>query len=450
MGWTRPSSTSIDDEDPSRRRPPLLPVSPSPAGAHGLAPMKERIAAVQKVERQLAQHRSHGSRMGLLLVRLLQLREFNILFGYGVGQGLLDAAARLIGSVLRPADQVLRSGEGEFLVLLPDVLSPNHALLAAHRVVRAFQQPLVVEGQGMLATVAVGVAIHPEHDDSAEGLCRRADIAYGHALRSGEHAAVYEPDDRFLDVPYAALRGALEDGQLQVHLQPIVETRSGRVVGAESLARWSTPALGNIGPDIFVPLAEQTGLIGEMTRWSLNTTLRHASDARFGDRGMHVSLNLSPRVFLDAGVGEQLLGALRLWDIPTRAVVLEVTEGAVMEDPALSAMVLERMRGAGMGIAIDDFGVGQSSFSYLRQFPANEIKIDQSFIRDMVNDRRSAQLVGAMIELAHRLDMRVVAEGVEDEATLKMLASMDCDLVQGFHIGRPQAARDFLAQLPPA
>jgi diguanylate cyclase (GGDEF)-like protein len=412
--------------------------------------MTDRLQSLAAVDAHLARMLAPGVRVGVLMVRLLRLRELNILFGYELGQRLVETSAAAIAAALRPVDVVVQTGEHEFVLLLPDLLSPNHAVLAAHRVVRVFQRPLEVDGQGMLATVAVGVALAPEHGSHADALCRRADIAFGEARRNGEHVAVYDPRETLLDVPYGTLRRALEQGQLQVYLQPILDLKGDRLIGAESLARWTSPGLGTIRPDVFVPLAERTGLIGEMTRWSINVTLRHTALARLGDRGMHVSINVSPRVFLDHSFGEQMLAALRIWDVPPAAVVLEVTEGAMMEDPGHSASVLGSLRDAGLSISIDDFGTGFSSFTYLRRFPANEVKIDQSFIFEVARDARTARLVRSMIELAHRLEMRVVAEGVEDATTLEALREMGCDYVQGFHVGRAEPAEAFAARLDPA
>ena len=404
----------------------------------------EQLAALDdSIERCAAR----GRPVGVMLVRILRLREVNILFGYAFGQHLIDQATARLAAVLRPVDQVLVVGEGEFVVCLPDLLSVNHALLAANRVVRAFREPLPVDGHGMFASVNAGVAVGPLHGADADALCRCAEIAYGEAQRNGSHAALFDPQDHRAQVSFGQLRAALDLGRLMAHLQPIYDLRDGRVVGAESLARWDCENLGSVSPDVFVPLAEQTGLIGDLTRWSLNATLRHASEARLAERGMRVSINLSPRVFLERAFGDELLGALRVWDVAPEAVTLEVTEGAVMEDPQHSAEVLNRMSAAGISISIDDFGTGYSSFSYLRQFPADEVKIDKSFIREIVHDERSAQLVRSMIDLAHRLQMRVVAEGVEDEATIAVLLEMDCDLAQGFHLGRPQPAADFVAAL---
>ncbi len=410
--------------------------------------MLSRAGVLATLDTRIREHTETGKTLGVLVVRILRLRELNILFGYEVGERLVEAVAQRMSSALRPVDRVLQAGDNEFVLMLPELLSANHALLAAHRVLRAFEQPLTVDGYDLLATVAIGVAIGPQHGDSADALCRRADIAFGEGLRSGEHVALFVPRESYLDVPYGELRNALGNGELQPHLQPIFEVRSGRLIGAESLARWHSPVLGTISPDIFVPLAEQTGLIGELTRWSMNATLRFAGLARLAERGMHFSINLSPRVFLQHDFGDQLLAALKIWDVPARALMLEITEGSVMEDPGRSATVLQRMRAAGMSIAIDDFGTGHSSLSYLKQFPADEVKLDRSFIRDIAHDERSARLLRAIIELAHRLEMRVVAEGVEDAATLHVLGEMGCDLAQGFHLGRAQPAEQFVAALP--
>src|SRR5690606_37618458 len=254
------------------------------------------------------------------------------------------------------------------------------------------------------------------HGHRAARLGRRAEAAYAQALRSRERAALSAPSSEFTEVSYVELRDALQEGRLEVHLQPMLELRRGTMVGVESLARWYSPRWGWVSPQLFVQFAEQTGLIGELSRWSINATLRHAVAARLAERGLRIALNLSPRLFAEPGLAEQIVAALKLWDVPASSVVLEITENAIMDNPERSAQVLEQLHAAGLRIAIDDFGVGYSSFAYLRQFPASELKIDQSFILDMKRSKRSRQLVRSMIDLAHHLDMQVVAEGVADAA----------------------------------
>jgi EAL domain-containing protein (putative c-di-GMP-specific phosphodiesterase class I) len=196
-----------------------------------------------------------------------------------------------------------------------------------------------------------------------------------------------------------------------------------------------------------VPLSEHCGLIGDFTRWSLHASLRLCAEARKHDSSLQIAVNMSPLVFAEDDVVEQIMAALRLWDVPPTAIVLEVTEGAIMEDPHRSGRILQRLHGEGLGIAIDDFGTGYSSFAYLRQFPATELKIDQSFVRGMGSESRSLQLVQSMIDLGHHLGILVVAEGVEDQGTLEQITELGCDLAQGFHICHPQPAEQFIAGL---
>ena len=396
----------------------------------------------------IAQREVAGDVLGVLLIKVPRVREFNLLFGYLAGERMLHGCHRLIESAVRAVDVVLKVGEAEFAVLLPGLMSRNHALLAANRLVRAFQGPVPTNSGRVQVAAVIGVTVCPDHGTSPEDLCRRADVACSLAARTIERFAIYTPAEGEGEIPYEDLREALDRGRLELYLQPIWDLRTGLVVGAESLARWKSPRLGWVSPTAFVAVAEQTGLITELTRWSLNATLRHGAVARLAERNMRLSVNLSPVVFLEPGFTEHVLSLLRLWEVPGNAITFEVTENAIMENLGRSASVLERLSAEGLNIAIDDFGTGYSSFSYLKQFRASELKIDQSFVCDVLADTRSAQLVRSMIDLAHNLDMKVCAEGVEDQPTLDALTNMDCDFAQGFHLRRPQPADDFVSSLP--
>ncbi|WP_442512485.1 EAL domain-containing protein [Novilysobacter longmucuonensis] len=225
-------------------------------------------------------------------------------------------------------------------------------------------------------------------------------------------------------MPYELLRDAITGNQLEVYLQPILDLRQHRLTGAEALSRWHDPQLGQVSPDNFIGLAEDTGLISDLTRWNLNASLRHLARARRQVPDMNLSVNLSPRMFAERDIAVQIASALDVWDTSPEAVTLEVTENALMEDPALSLRLLTSLRDRGFGISIDDFGSGYSSLAYLKQFPATELKIDRSFVMDMQSDARSVQLVRSMIDLGHHLQMHVVAEGVEDATTLELLTRM--------------------------
>jgi len=239
----------------------------------------------------------------------------------------------------------------------------------------------------------------------------------------------------------ADLREAIEGGQLEVYFQPIWDLRAARITGAEALARWQHPRLGPISPAQFVAMAETSGMIAELTRWSVNASLQHAVEARRAGLRLPVSINLSAVAFAERGLVEHLLDALKLWGVPARDLVIEVTETAIISDLDRGAHILDRLSDEGVRVSIDDFGVGNSSFAYLREFPATELKIDRSFVTGMIQNPRSAQLAKAMIDFAHHLGMQVVAEGVEDKATLGKLAELDCDYAQGYVLGHATAGR---------
>jgi diguanylate cyclase (GGDEF)-like protein len=403
----------------------------------------------EAIESRLARARAKRQHLGVLLLRLRRLREFRIGFGYAAADRMAELAHRRMVEVLRPADTVLRTGEAEFVIIVPDMPNPDHALLAAHRLVRAFEEPLPLDERAVLATVAVGISRGPEDGDNADLLLRRAEQAYRKARLSVDRLALFAPDVDAVDVPHADLHEAIVNNRLQIYLQAQWDLRHDHLAGAESLARWNSPQWGQVEPNAFIPLAEQTGLITPLTRWSLNNTLNICAQARRQGLAIPFSINFSPRVLPERGVVEQILDALRIWDVPPEAIVLEVTETAVLEDPAVSARLLHRLRDAGLRVSIDDFGTGHSSFSYLQQLPATELKIDKTFIADMARGARPLKLVRSLIDFARNLDMEVVAEGVEDRETLEQLRELGCDRAQGYYIGHPMPAAEFIERHRP-
>lgn len=385
--------------------------------------------------------------LGVMLVRLQRLQEFRLVHGYRASDAIGQAALARIRALLRPVDELVQVSENEFVALLPGLRDAGHAMLAGGRVVRAFEDALAVGDIAVLAPVAVGISLHPDHGAGPDDLLRRAELALRDAKRTTERCAVFLPGSERVSVPYETLHEALRTNRLEVHFEPILDLRRGTVSGYESLARWDEPGLGEVRPEVFIRLAEDTGLISELTRWSLNTTLRHAAQMRDGRHGPHVSINISPRVFGQRDIVAQVTGALSIWSVPAQAVTLEVTESALMEDPAASLRLLHRLRDVGLGIAIDDFGAGYSSLAYLKQFPATELKIDRSFVTGMYDDPRSARVVRSIIDLGHHLEVDVVAEGVEDAETLGILRALGCDRAQGYHVGHALPAGEIVGQL---
>ena len=385
--------------------------------------------------------------LGVLMLSVQGLRQFNIQHGYESGERLVARVKTLVSEALRPGDVVAQIGPGDFIVMLPGIRDGNHALLAAARLLRQFEQTLDVNGQPVLASVAIGAAVCPEHGDTPDGLCRQAESALVEARKSADRMAMSPAPLAWGAIGPAELRDAIASGQMQMQLQPIWDLKASRICGAESLARWQHPVRGAISPAVFVAMAESSGMIAEFTRWSINASLQHAVQARRRGLRLPISINLSAAAIAERGMVEHLLGALRLWDVPADAVVIEVTETSIVADFDKGADVLGRLNSEGVLISIDDFGVGNASCAYLRQFPARELKIDRSFVTGMLGNVRSMQLVKAMIDFAHHIGLRVVAEGVEDRSTLQRLVELECDHAQGYFIGYPTSAAAFFDSL---
>jgi len=382
----------------------------------------------------------------VLVVRLQGMREAQLRFGYDFGNEIMLAARDRLVEAVRHVDTVFVAGDDTFVVVLPSVRNRTHALLAATRIVGAFDSPLLRGERPWHGRAVVGVAVHPEHGTVAELLYRRAELAHDEAVRIGEPFALYQPDATPVEILYGELREDIEANRLHVAFQPLRDLRTGEVVRVESLSRWTTTAQVHVAPADFVQFAERSDLIVPLTRWSLNASLRHAATLHRGGCPLDVAINLSPRVFAEQGFAEQMLGAMDIWGVPPEAVIVEITETALLTDLDMSVRVLRCLRDRGVRVAIDDFGTGYASFAYLRHFPATELKIDRTFVDAMNTDRRTELLVQAMVDVAHRLGMEAVAEGVENEETLLRLVEMDCDLVQGYHIGQPMSAEEFVAE----
>ena len=390
---------------------------------------------------------AEGQSLGIVCIGMQGLRRLRIHAGYAAVDELLRQSAERLKAILRPGDEMIELGSGDYGLVLTGLKDSQHALLAAARVQRQFEQPFDAAGQPVLAMVSVGVAMCPEHGDEPELLCRQAEQAMLQARYEPDRMLVCKSRITPTGVDPADLLVAINEGQLSMWLQPILDVRRRRVVGAEALARWEHPTKGFISPGVFIPVAEGSGMISHFTRWSVNACLQQVSEARKLGLDFPIALNLSATAFAERGLVEQLLGGLTLWDVAPRDLVLEVTETAIVADVRRGANQLRQLNAAGVRVSIDDFGVGNASVSYLKEFPATEMKIDQSFVTGMLGDLRSLQIVKAMIGFAHQMGMRVVAEGVEDAATLEALGDLNCNLAQGWAIGKPKPAAEYMAEL---
>jgi EAL domain-containing protein (putative c-di-GMP-specific phosphodiesterase class I)/GGDEF domain-containing protein len=384
----------------------------------------------------------------LLIVRMQRMREFEAVFGYAASDAVVHAFEERLHGCLRGVDEAIRIGECDYAVVLPGLRDRNHAMLAAAKVARAFQTPLEGGGRPSRVIVSVGACMASD-DHTAEVLCRNADAACVQAQHQPERHALFNGQVQ-ASIGYEDLHQAITSNRLQVYLQPLFALESGTLCGFESLARWHDPRLGFVRPDLFVTAAEQTGLIDGLTRWSINATLRHCAPVFKTHPHLHCGINISPIALTAGGFVDQMGAALRIWDVDPAQVMLEVTETAFVDNPQLIGQALTRLREMGMRIAVDDFGTGYSSLSYFRHFHVDELKIDISFVRDMLSSPRVGRLVESIINMAHSLEATTVAEGIEDSATWNRLRELGCDVGQGYYPGRPAPAEEALVQFSAA
>jgi len=405
-----------------------------------LTGLPNRLLLYDRAEQAFAVAKRAKSSVALLLMDLDGFKDINDAYGHHVGDVLLQEVSVRLRTGLRASDTVARLGGDEFAVLLPE--SDVAGALSAAKMLRAsLDAPLTIEGVRMPISSSVGVSLFPVHGDDPLTLLRRADIAMYAAKRRGTGIALYEEGS---DLEGAArlglasdLRDALQESRLHLNYQPVIDLVTRRVCMMEALARWEHPRLGLVPPSEFIGLADRTGLMPQLSSWALGAALSRARD--WEARGIAVAVNMAVSDLSDESFPERVRAAVQEAGLAPAILHLEVTESGVMSEPERILTCLERLRDIGVRLAIDDFGTGSSSLAYLHRLPIHACKIDRSFIRRLTTEASSVAIVRATIELAHALELRVIAEGVEDAATLEVLRGMGCDLAQGYFISEPLA-----------
>jgi diguanylate cyclase (GGDEF)-like protein len=384
---------------------------------------------------------------GLLLIDLDRFKEVNDTFGHHYGDELLNQVGPRLRTALREADTVARLGGDEFAVLLPDVGSLDEAVAVAGRLRAVLEAPFRVEGVDLDVEASVGVVVSGQHGTDGTTLLQRADIAMYVAKSQSLGVVAYNPDDDGHSPARLALLGdlrrGLERGELVLHYQPKISVSTGDVVGAEALVRWQHPERGLVCPDDFIPMAERTGLIGPLTRRVLDLALGQARTWVDAGRPLTVSVNLSARNLLDEALPDMVAELLAAHRIPAALLELEVTESALMIEPARAQRLLEQLSAMGVRISLDDFGAGYTSLGQLKTLPISELKIDRSFVLAMTDDTSDALIVRSVIDLGHNLGLTIVAEGVETQQALAALTGFGCDVAQGYHLSRPTSVEVF-------
>ncbi|CAM3508387.1 putative bifunctional diguanylate cyclase/phosphodiesterase [Paracidovorax anthurii] len=436
--------TDISQEHEQRRRLEVL------AHTDPLTGLPNRGFFSRQLDEAMAQARTRREPLAVLLVNLDGFKDVNDSYGHAVGDEVLRHIAARVQGALRPGDMAGRLEGDELGVIARRVEGAQGAVEIARGLLAALAEPWrSPDGFEVVASAGVGICLFPDHGDSPE------------ALLQGAHAAVYgaKAQGRFFDerltqaarerlVLEARLRTALAQGQFALHYQPQVDIASGRIVGAEALVRWIDPQEGPIPPDRFIPVAEQTGIIGPLGEWVMREACRQAQ--RWREAGLPeltMAVNISPRQFHLTDLAGCAALALADTGFPSTLLELEITEGALAERPDEARQVLLRLRGLGLRLAIDDFGTGYSSLAHLKRFPIDVLKIDKGFIRDLPQSADDTAICAAIIAMGHSLGMAVLAEGVETPAQLDFLRGRGCDRYQGYLCHRPVPAEAFAALL---
>jgi diguanylate cyclase (GGDEF)-like protein len=383
----------------------------------------------------------------VMLMDLDRFKEINDALGHETGDALLRHVADRLRSHLGDRGVIARLGGDEFAVLLSGIASTEDAVAAGQDLARAMHPPVPINQLNLNARASIGIACGPEHGNAAATLLQRADVAMYAAKEAHSGVRVYQPSDDTNTTQRLALIGdlaqAIERRDLLVHFQPKVEPGSGIVTGAEALARWHHTDHGTIPPDVFIPLAEHSGLIRPLTMHILEVALRRCAAWQRAGHDLHVAVNLSPNGLLDTTLPEAVTRLLSQTGVPANTLTLEITESTIMADPTGSMATLDRLHAVGVKLSIDDFGTGHSSLNRLRELPIHEVKIDKSFVQRLAIDHRDRAVVRSVIQLGHALDLQVVAEGVEDATTVNHLATEECDLIQGYFISPPLPTNHF-------
>lgn len=409
-----------------------------------------------RLELALTQARRRDRALAVLFVDIDRFKLVNDTYGHSEGDALIRGVAARLSGALRRSDTLSRVGGDEFMILLPDLGGAADAEAIAHKIIASLEIPLPLEHGDFRATVSIGIAMYPEDGETCETLMQHADIAMAQVKRAGKN------DFRFfapeLNTTHQSrlsiendLRVALERGQFELHYQPQVSLSRRRVVGVEALLRWNHPENGLIAPSIFVPIAEETGLIGEISHWVLQEACAQLAQWRArGHDQVKMSFNLAAKDFERGDIVTSVTRCIAHHGLPPERITLEITEHMMMHDtPGVTAKV-RQLREAGVGIAIDDFGTGYSALAYLQKLPISTLKIDRSFVKDL-GGLMTNPIISAIIGIARGFDLELVAEGVEHPQQAAMLRALGCDIMQGYYFARPVRAEDAeaLFSMPP-
>ncbi len=412
-----------------------------------LTELPNRALFMDRLRHELAVAERRDQRFALLFLDLNRFKEINDTLGHDAGDRVLVEAARRLQKALREEETLARLSGDEFVIIASD--SGETATRIADRIARALAVPIDAGGQAFTVSASIGIAIFPEDGRSAEELLKHADIAMYRAKAAAEGYCFYRAEmgaelARRLELAHR-LEAALQQGQLQLYYQPQVHLPSGRLAGAESLVRWCDEEWGMVSPAQFIPIAEERGLIGTLGEWVLTEACRQVRRWQEQGRALpgRVAVNVAAKQFEEDDFIDRVLRIARETGIAPSAIELELTESSMMRDPERAVEITRALAAAGFALSIDDFGTGYSSLTYLKRFPVHKLKIDISFVRDMLSDRNDHSIVSTIIAMGRSMELETLAEGVEHAQQAEALLALGCHFAQGYHFGRPEPSDVF-------
>jgi diguanylate cyclase (GGDEF)-like protein/PAS domain S-box-containing protein len=421
-----------------------------------LTGLPNRSLFADRLAQSIAFSAAHKSEFALMFLDIDHFKKINDSLGHDVGDLFLKEMTARLKACVKPTDTVSRQGGDEFLMLLNELSHAEDVAQVAQRICLSLSKPLTIDGSRIQSSVSIGIAIYPRDGEKSELLVKNADIAMYHAKRSGRNQFQYFSEELNQTIRErlemeAALSEAISAGQLEVYYQPQLDLRTGKITSCEALLRWHHPEWGMVPPNRFIPLAEETGRILEIGRWVMNTVARQYRDFESaGFPNLRISANVSAKEIQNGEFVAQVERILQSHGMPADKLEIEVTESMILKDAERAIAAIEHLSGLGVQFSIDDFGTGYSSLSYLRRLKIHSLKIDQSFVRDILTDPDDAAIVRTIIGLAKNLRLSVVAEGVEEKGQQQFLKENGCDIIQGYELSKPLPYADMLAFLKDA